>query len=611
MYNIPKQKTKNYYTIKDFKGVDFTTSPIEVDKRRSPNAKNIINIEGFNEKRHGYDVINTIGTKINGVWNVDLNGQDYFLVHSGTSLYKCTSDFQTNTVLITGMSNNISQGIYINGYLVIFDGTRAVVFAKFDGIDYEAKFLDTCGEIPLTSIARDSNGGGISYQNRNLISPYAKNTFLAEKIQNGYDQGRTPIYVDQSTFKLEEQNVTEIVSVRKLNNNAQWELVIDYTYDLTKGEVYFTPGESPVLGRDNVEITYKKEITGAKDRINKCTIAELYGYEGNGNRIFVSGNSDFKNYDFWCEQENPLFWPDENFARIGTEAITGYSRLNDGTLAILKEQSDTDCTIYYRSSNLLNDVEVFPLKDGVKNIGCASKYAISKLLNDPLMLTSQGVYAIIGDNGEKFAMQRSYYVNGKLLKENNLQNAYSISVDGKYYLAVNNHMYIADSRYLSYPKNAKTEAYQYEWWYFENIPVRIMFSWNNKLYFGTADGKICTFGNTYKDAGTNNVECYWETPFIDMDTDDYAKTIKSVSLVLNPKTESDITLGYILDDGTTEIVSRDYTNLSDNFPKTIHEKEKIKKFMFVKFFMESKANKRSSFERLSLEYVYAGKYKGE
>jgi hypothetical protein len=27
--------------------------------------------------------------------------------------------------------------------------------------------------------------------------------------------------------------------------------------------------------------------------------------------------------------------------------------------------------------------------------------------------------------------------------------------------------------------------------------------------------------------------------------------------------------------------------------------------------MESKTNKRSSFERLSLEYVFAGKYKGE
>lgn len=64
----------------------------------------------------------------------------------------------------------------------------------------------------------------------------------------------------------------------------------------------------------------------------------MYGYEGNGNRIFVTGNKDFSNYDFWCEQENPLYWPDENFSRVGTEPITGYARLNDGTLAILKNK---------------------------------------------------------------------------------------------------------------------------------------------------------------------------------------------------------------------------------------------------------------------------------
>ena len=46
------------------------------------------------------------------------------------------------------------------------------------------------------------------------------------------------------------------------------------------------------------------------------------------------------------------------------------------------------------------------------------------------MLTSQGIYAVIGNNGEKFAMQRSYYINGKLLNEENLENAISIVVDG-------------------------------------------------------------------------------------------------------------------------------------------------------------------------------------
>ena len=35
-------------------------------------------------------------------------------------------------------------------------------------------------------------------------------------------------------------------------------------------------------------------------------------------------------------------------------------------------------------------------------------------------------------------------------------------------MAVNNHVYIADSSYLSYPKNSTTAQYQYEWYYWDN-----------------------------------------------------------------------------------------------------------------------------------------------
>ena len=112
MYSIPSETKKYYYEIEDFKGVDFTSSPLQVDKRRSPNAKNIINNNGFNETRNGYDVLNIIGTCINGVWNIDTTDGDLFLVHSGTKLYQCSSDFKQSVVLLTGMSNNRSKGIY-------------------------------------------------------------------------------------------------------------------------------------------------------------------------------------------------------------------------------------------------------------------------------------------------------------------------------------------------------------------------------------------------------------------------------------------------------------------------------------------------------------------
>lgn len=606
MYNIPASKEKYTYSVDSFMGVDFTSSPIEVDKKRSPNARNIINNNGYNETRNGYKILNKIGSKINGVWNIDTEEREMFIVHSGTILYECSSDFKTFTNILSGMTDNRSIGIYFNEYLLIFDGTRTVVYGNFNG-EYKAQFLDEVGYIPTTSIARDSSGGGTDYEKVNLVSPYRINTFVPEKIKN--DDGTE---IDQTVFPLEEGNVESIKLIEVLQSDGTFKTITNYQLDQNTGKVTMeAPGESPVLGRDSVYITYKiKDNSNNASKINKCDIAVLFGYEGNNNRIFVSGNTDLPNYDYYCEQDDPLYWPDENFTRIGTEAIMSYSRLGDGTLAVHKKQSDTDCTVYYRDTNLLDTIEVFPLSSGVKNIGCISKYCNCNLLNDPLVLTNQGVFAIIGNNGEKYAQQRSYYINKKLMEEENLENAVALSVNGKYYLAVNNHMYIADCRYLSYPKHSKTEQYQYEWWYWDNIPARVLFSWNNELYFGTEDGNICGFTNEYMDID-NPVEAYWETPFLELNSSNLAKTIKNVTLILNPGGDCDITFGYILDDGSVEIITKNYSALNDDFPKTIQEKEKIPKFMFVKFFMKNNTKNRMTFERLILEYINSGKYRGE
>lgn len=611
MYSIPASQSKSYYSIDNFLGVDFTSSPIEVDKKRSPNAVNMINNNGYNETRNGYEIIKKLDSRINGIWNIDIPNEEILLVHAGTKLYKIDSDFKEVEELLNDLNDERSTGIYFSDYLTIFDGKRAIIYGNTEN-GYKAEYIDEIGYIPTTSVGRDSSGGGTDYEKVNLMSPYRINTFLTEMVEttiNGELQNNP-----QTVFKLDDTNIDSVELVEILTENGNWEVLKSdkYQVDTTTGQVTLSeaPGESPVLGRDNVSIKYKKNILENTNKINKCDIATLFGYDGNNNRIFVAGNREFTNYDFFCEQDDPTYWPDENFTKIGTEPIVSYSRLTDGSLSIHKKQSDTDCTVYYRTSNMLNNIEVFPLKDGVKNVGCISKYCNCNLVNDPLFLSDQGVFSCIGNNGEKYAQQRSYYVNGKLIKEKNLEDAVATSFLGKYYLAINNHVYVADSRYLSYPRNAKTEQYQYEWWYWDNIPVRVFFTWNNELYFGTSNGNICKFNNRYID-NNKEIKSYWETPFLELNNTQAAKTIKDITLILNPNVSSDITLGYELDDGRTEIISKNYHNLDNDFPKTIQEKEKIKKFMFIKFYMKNETKSKMTFERLILEYIVSGKYRGE
>lgn len=611
MYSIPASQSKSYYSIDNFLGVDFTSSPIEVDKKRSPNAVNMINNNGYNETRNGYEIIKKLDSRINGIWNIDIPNEEILLVHAGTKLYKIDSNFKEVEELLSDLNDERSTGIYFSDYLTIFDGKRAIIYGNTEN-GYKAEYIDEIGYIPTTSVGRDSSGGGTDYEKVNLMSPYRINTFLTEMVEttiNGELQNNP-----QTVFKLDDTNIDSVELVEILTENGNWEVLKSdkYQVDTSTGQVTLSeaPGDSPVLGRDNVSIKYKKSILENTNKINKCDIATLFGYDGNNNRIFVAGNREFTNYDFFCEQDDPTYWPDENFTKIGTEPIVSYSRLTDGSLSIHKKQSDTDCTVYYRTSNMLNNIEVFPLKDGVKNVGCISKYCNCNLVNDPLFLSDQGVFSCIGNNGEKYAQQRSYYVNGKLIKEKNLEDAVATSFLGKYYLAINNHVYVADSRYLSYPRNAKTEQYQYEWWYWDNIPVRVFFTWNNELYFGTSNGNICKFNNRYID-NNKEIKSYWETPFLELNNTQAAKTIKDITLILNPNVSSDITLGYELDDGRTEIISKNYHNLDNDFPKTIQEKEKIKKFMFIKFYMKNETKSKMTFERLILEYIVSGKYRGE
>ena len=611
MYSIPASQSKSYYSIDNFLGVDFTSSPIEVDKKRSPNAVNMINNNGYNETRNGYEIIKKLDSRINGIWNIDIPNEEILLVHAGTKLYKIDSNFKEVEELLNDLNDERSTGIYFSDYLTIFDGKRAIIYGNTEN-GYKAEYIDEIGYIPTTSVGRDSSGGGTDYEKVNLMSPYRINTFLTEMVEttiNGELQNNP-----QTVFKLDDTNIDSVELVEILTENGNWDVLKSdkYQVDTTTGQVTLSeaPGESPVLGRDNVSIKYKKNILENTNKINKCDIATLFGYDGNNNRIFVAGNREFPNYDFFCEQDDPTYWPDENFTKIGTEPIVSYSRLTDGSLSIHKKQSDTDCTVYYRTSNMLNNIEVFPLKDGVKNVGCISKYCNCNLVNDPLFLSDQGVFSCIGNNGEKYAQQRSYYVNGKLIKEKNLEDAVATSFLGKYYLAINNHVYVADSRYLSYPRNAKTEQYQYEWWYWDNLPIRVFFTWNNELYFGTSNGNICKFNNRYID-NNKEIKSYWETPFLELNNTQTAKTIKDITLILNPNVSSDITLGYELDDGRTEIISKNYHNLDNDFPKTIQEKEKIKKFMFIKFYMKNETKSKMTFERLILEYIVSGKYRGE
>lgn len=269
-------------------------------------------------------------------------------------------------------------------------------------------------------------------------------------------------------------------------------------------------------GEPNITVTFTKANASYIESINKCKFATMFSVEG-GHYVFISGNPDKPNTDWHTEYpynsttatlSDFTYIPDRSYAVMGNvkDKIMGYTLVGDNTMAIHKEANGQRDTIYLRTASLSEAIEVngtkyykvnFHLTQGAMGEGVISSYAIDNLLNDNLFLSRNGVFGLaltqnIKSN-ERYALERSALVNGRLLKEPNLSEAVAISYNGKYYLAVNGNVYIADSRFKSYVSTDLPDTFSYEWWFWDELDIRIWFVIDNELYFGTHTGEICKF----------------------------------------------------------------------------------------------------------------------
>lgn len=605
-FNVPSSPTTYETNLSGFLGVDFSSSITDIDKRRSPRGYNFINNNGTIEKRNGYKVLAYLGQEanINGVWNVDTVNGEYFVVHCGTKLYEMAVDFTSYTEIFSGLEDKISQGTIINSKLLILDGFRAIVYDLLEETD-KVKYLDQIGYIPTTQIARSPNGlQSQIYESKNLVQDCSINLFTSNETDKIY--------------QLDDTNITSIERVEILNENGEWTINSDFATDLEKGQVIFNNpiGATPVDGRDNVRIKYKKVNNKNKTQINKCKIMQIYGYAGANNRVFLSGNPDYANIVMYSHLDDITYMPVENVIRTGLEIvpITGMAKLNNGKLAVLKDVSDTDSTRFYIGYGTYNGNEVFPLEGSAKGEGNISYYAHDVLINEPLILTQNGVFALntatLSD--ERYVYHRSYYIDAKLRQESNLKDAIGIVNDGKYYLAINDHVYVADSRFKSSTNNSKYSNYQYEWYYWTNLPVRVWFVWNGILYFGDKYGNICKFRDDtdidrFKD-DTKNVEAEWNSVVLDLNNLAHKKNIKRVSLSSNP-TNSQLTIGYRLKGGDKQVLTKIYTN--STYPKTTMIRKKAKKLSFFSLYIENKENSNMNFNAICVVYTVGSYYKGD
>ncbi len=613
-FSVPAAPSRSILVIDEFHGVDFTNSPTNVDEKKSPNAPNMIrDVPGKVRKSMGWHTVKQYSERINGVHfrREDTDG----LVHSGTKLYKGDDEVYSEA------NDERSQSWQFGENLYIVDGKALLTY---DGTD--VKLTSTAAKIPTLTIAKSPTGGGTPFEDLNLIQPAFIELFAGTETDKVYSM----------TFS----GLDAVVLVEGLQSNGTWKTLsagTDYTADLAAGKVTFTtaPGKSPITGEDNVRITASRLVVGYADRINKCRFGTLFGVNGAADRLFLSGNPDFVNYDWHSGQNDPTYWPDTGYSVIGTEksAIVGYSIIND-RLATHKDEQADGRNVVIRQGDLVDSEAVFPVVNTLQGQGAVATYSFAYLVNEPLFLTKLGVYAITAQDitGEKYAQNRSFFVNGKLLEEENLQEAFAFVYKDLYWLCINGVAYILDGlQPLQTDKSMPYSTRQYAAFYRTNVPARVMWEREGQLFFGSPDGRICQFYDdpasqlSYNDDG-QPIYCCWETPDFSGKLFYKNKTFRFLAVRLAAAIATSVKLygrrrgiwTFIKEDDTrARYFNWEYLDWSkfswsnDETPQVITTKVRIKKVDKSRFRLENDVlNEPFGINDVAIEYVENGNFKG-
>ena len=643
-FDVPKSPKKYIYEITRFLGCDFTSSPSAVDEYHSPNCVNFIRMmPGKIRKRMGYHVVETGLGKIFAIWKWN---DDTYIVHAGKYMYRIGRDtdkeldfsvlkdnVDTEYSEVLKDSEGVIMEVAVRKFAYIRSGEEAMIFGGgdiyfYDGADTLYTVDDYNMYVPTVTISKTPDGGGVSYDPFNLLSPYFEEAFCV-----------TSDYAEETVFHMSYQDLDSVVQVQVMDEDGDFQtltVTTDYTVDLEAGTITFetAPGASPIEGEDNVRIVAEKEIEGYYDRIAYCKFAIAYGINGNYDRIFISGNPDYPNYDWYSEKDDITYFPDTGYSVLGSDAspINGYAVVSNELVTLKGNGTDRQAAIIRTGDFDTDGNTVFKVVKSLQGYPIIAPDTSIMAGVEPMFLTEEGIMAITASDltGERMMNSRSYYLNGKLLKEPHLENAFSIRFGDFYMLFINSHVYILDVLQSITTENTPYSTRQYATFYWDNIPATCAAAIDGTVVFGTEDGEIMAFSTdvddleSYSDNG-DIIKCTYETADIDSIIFFKNKTYRYIAVRAYPARVSSLKL-WALKQGIWDLIKEDtgtiryftfshlkfseFTFKTDTGVQLVSSKLRIKKTDHVRFKMENDRNYEPlMIDQFGIEYTQSGNHK--
>ncbi len=268
---------------------------------------------------------------------------------------------------------------------------------------------------------------------------------------------------------------------------------------------------------NNVRVTYTVSDESFEEKyskIRKCKTITKYGVTEE-DRIFLTGNDEYKNYVWYSEFQNPLYIPDLNYITVGYDntAVVGFLKFQDYLVA-LKEKTADDTNIFLVKGEVAEDGTVFKVRSGIQGVGAISNKGFAYADDEPLFLASNGVFALqtISISQERNVANRSGFINHKFETEEKKENAAMCRWKNYIIIALNNHAYVLNINQKTYTDDIGAgyyKTYYYEASFWDNIPATDFFLINDELYFyhNSVSGKgsfIAKFNSDIKDVSKYN-----------------------------------------------------------------------------------------------------------
>lgn len=542
----------------NFRGADFRGD--EVNLSRSPDCLNVWK---------NYKKTASIETRPSMVmhtpFEATVHGVFFYagkmLVHSGTRLYRVENNAKVE--LRAGLADAESQGFIYENVFYLKDGAH---YIQYDG----QIVREVVGYAPTTSIARKPGGGGTVYEDVNMISPYRKNTFLADGESKDY-------YLD--VMNLDSDYFPAVtVNGKGLDKS-------EFSVDYLSGKITFATAPAKPLtdGQDNVVVTFKKSVQRYIDSIMGCTLLQVFD-----NRVFFSGNKDYPNFVWHSSLNDPSYISDMDYYREGMDSATIKGMVaGNNALWVFREPSEANTNVFYHTPTLDGDYgKIYPSTHSSVTIGCVGK-AIN--FNDDIIFFSErGMEGISGDvMTEQVAAHRSSLVDRKLISDEDYKSMVLEEWEGYLLIFLGKHVMVADSRAMFQNENHM----EYEFFYWElSRAVTCARVEDGVLYLGCADG-------VYTLTGEGDLESYWVTPKDKFNVPHKLKTTNKRGCVV--EAEGDVSVYVKTEDTDFELIDT-YTDVADYFVSRI--KRKKWKDVQLKFYSQT----RFRLETATLEAFIGG-----